>query len=101
MLTDTYLLCFLHNHNPIILKRCMINSSSDCKAINGTTNSDSLWLARWDLLSTSQAQVGSPRATWLEEYQEDATWTSDPWILVCVSSQMATVHPPKDGLCGQ
>ena len=59
MLTDTYLLCFLHNHNPIILKRCMINSSSDCKAINGTTNSDSLWLARWDLLSTMQAQVNN------------------------------------------
>ena len=55
----------------------------------------------YSALGKHKFTIGSPRATWLEEYQEDATWTSDPWILVCVSSQMATVHPPKDGLCGQ
>ena len=59
MLTDTYLLRFLHNHNPFMLERCIINSSSDCRAINGTINSDALWSTRWDLPRTSQAPVNN------------------------------------------
>ena len=59
MLTDAYLLHFHYNHNTFILERFIINSSSDCKAINGATNSDALWSARWDLKRISQALVNN------------------------------------------
>ena len=36
-------------------------------------------------LAKHQLTIGSPHATWLEKYQEDATWTSDPWTLWTVN----------------
>ena len=36
-------------------------------------------------LAKHQLTIGSPRATWLEEHQEDATWTSESWNLWTVS----------------
>ena len=32
-------------------------------------------------LAKHQLTIGSPHATWLEKYQEDATWTSDHWTV--------------------